>query len=46
MFFKQLLTKDASLSYFFGCAGQGFAAIPRPKAVIAGRVGLADEGGP
>ena len=26
MFFKQLLTKDASLSYFFGCAGQGFAA--------------------
>lgn len=25
MFFKQLATKDASLSYFFGCAGQGVA---------------------
>lgn len=25
MFFKQLATKDASLSYFFGCAGQGKA---------------------
>ena len=26
MFFKQLPTKDASLSYFFGCAGYGLAA--------------------
>lgn len=25
MFFKQLATKEASLSYFFGCAGQGKA---------------------
>lgn len=25
MFFRQLLTKDASLSYLFGCAGQGKA---------------------
>lgn len=25
MFFKQLATRDASLSYFFGCAGQGKA---------------------
>jgi len=25
MFFKQLPTRDASLSYFFGCAGQGKA---------------------
>jgi glyoxylase-like metal-dependent hydrolase (beta-lactamase superfamily II) len=26
MFFKQLATRDASLSYFFGCAGHGLAA--------------------
>ena len=26
MFFKQLPTKEASLSYFFGCAGHGLAA--------------------
>ena len=26
MFFKQLATKEASLSYFFGCAGHGLAA--------------------
>ena len=26
MFFKQLPTKDASLSYFLGCAGHGLAA--------------------
>ena len=26
MFFKQLPTKEASLSYFFGCAGHGVAA--------------------
>ena len=25
MFFKQLATREASLSYFFGCAGQGVA---------------------
>ena len=25
MFFKQLATRNASLSYFFGCAGQGKA---------------------
>ena len=25
MFFKQLATRDATLSYFFGCAGQGAA---------------------
>ena len=25
MFFKQLATRDASLSYFFGCGGQGKA---------------------
>ena len=25
MFFKQLSTKEASLSYFFGCAGRGMA---------------------
>ena len=25
MFFKQLATKEASLSYFFGCAGKGRA---------------------
>ncbi len=25
MFFKQLLTRESSLSYFFGCAGQGQA---------------------
>lgn len=25
MFFKQLATKEASLSYFFGCAGRGKA---------------------
>jgi len=26
MFFKQLTTKESSLSYFFGCAGHGLAA--------------------
>ena len=25
MFFKQLATKESSLSYFFGCAGQAKA---------------------
>ncbi|MGB5098759.1 MAG: MBL fold metallo-hydrolase, partial [Porticoccaceae bacterium] len=27
MFFKQLTTKEASLSYFFGCAGHGKAVV-------------------
>lgn len=35
MFFKQLATKEASLSYFFGCAGQGKA--------VAGDVVAGDE---
>ncbi|MBK9428373.1 MAG: hypothetical protein IPN63_13625 [Gammaproteobacteria bacterium] len=37
MFFKQLTTKEASLSYFFGCAGQGKTVAVD---VVAG-----DEGG-
>lgn len=34
MFFKQLATKDASLSYFFGCAGHANIAASLPASPV------------
>ncbi len=48
MFFKQLATKEASLSYFFGCAGQGVAVavdVVTGDTLFVGAVGRPDLAG-
>ena len=44
MFFKQLSTRDASLSYFFGCAGERVLRDLPPQSVEMAAVAVANAG--